>query len=285
MDAHNLFRDNLAVIDRVCREVCRSARLRDDEAEDFTSSVRVALMENDYAILRKWEGRASLAGYLCVVIRRMLSDRRDHELGRWHSSTQAIRFGPSGVLLEKLLIRDGRPFDEVLPIVIARHPSLTADDIAGMAARLPRRPARLRAVPLDDTPAEMVAGGERADQRVLSEETQRISAQASEVVRRTIDSWSDEDAMILRFHYGSSMSIADISRMLHLPQRPLYRRIDALLAKLRAALVAADLDASTLASVIGEASQEMDFGFENGKTDAARRSLEEDRAVPVEERQ
>ncbi len=285
MDAHQLFRDSLAVIDRVCREVCRSARLRDDEAEDFASSVRLALMENDYAVLRKWEGRSSLAGYLFIVIRRMLADRRDHEFGRWHSSNEAVRLGPSGVLLEKLLIRDGRPFEEVLPVVLARHPSLTYAEIAGMAARFPRRQGRLRAVPLDDASEESLASGERTDGRALSAEAQRLSGDASRVVRLTIESWSDEDAMMLRFHYGSSMTIAEISRMLGLPQRPLYRRIEALLAKLRAALAAAGLDAGTLTSIIGEASQEMDFGFHDGKTEGARRSVEEaGGVVPVEER-
>jgi RNA polymerase sigma factor (sigma-70 family) len=285
MDAKRLFGDNLAVINRVCGEVCRAARLRDDDAEDFASSVRVALMENDYAILRKWEGRSSLAGYLCIVIRRLLADRRDEEFGRWHPSAEATRLGPSGVLLEKLLIRDGRPFDEVLPIVIGHHPSLTGDEVASMASRLPRRHGRLRAVPLDDAAAESFAAGERADDRALDAETRRLSSRAGEVVRRTIDGWSDEDAMILRFHYGSSMSIAEIARMLRLPQRPLYRRIEALLAKLRAALVAAGLDANALASVIGEASLEMDFGLEHGKTDTARLSVEEDRTIPAEERQ
>lgn len=284
MDADRLFRDNLAVIDRVCGEVCRGARLRDDEAEDFASSVRVALMENDYAILRKWEGRSSLAGYLSVVIRRLLADRRDHEYGRWNASAEAIGLGPGGVLLEKLLLRDGRPFEAVLPIVVARYPALSCEEVGAMAARLPRRRERPRAVPLDDSAAEWVAGGERADGRALSVEAQRLSARASEVVRHTIAEWPDEDAMILRFHYGLSMTIAEISRMLRLPQRPLYRRIETFLAKLRAALVAAELDASTLSSVIGEASQEFDFGFDAGKTDAVERSVEEDRAVPAEER-
>ena len=37
--------------------------------------------------------------------------------------------------------------------------------------------------------------------------------------------------MLIRFRFGSSMSIADISRILRLPQRPLYRRLEALLAR------------------------------------------------------
>jgi len=282
MDPEQLFRDNLPVIDRVCREVCRGARLREDDAEDFASSARLALMENDYAILRKWEGRSTLAGYLSVVLRRLLADRRDHELGRWTPSAEATRLGASGVLLETLLLRDGRPLDEVLPIVIARDPSLTAAEVTAMAERLPRRHGRLRAVPLEDAAETSLASRERADARALAAEARRISARAGEIVRQTIAAWSDEDAMILRFHYGSSMSIADISRMLRLPQRPLYRRIEALLSRLGSALAAAGLDAAVLMSVIGEASQEMDFGFD-GKTHSIPPSGEVNPAASGEE--
>ena len=282
MDPEKLFRENLPVIDRVSREVCRGARLRDADAEDFASSVKLALIENDYAILRKWEGRSSLAGYLSVVIRRLLADRRDHELGRWTPSAEAARGGASGVLLETLLMRDGRPLAEVLPIVMARHPSLTSADITAMADRLPRRHGRLRAVALEEAAESSLASRERADARALSAEVRRLSARASEVVRRTMDGWEDEDAMIIRFRYGSSMSIADISRMLRLPQRPLYRRIEALLSRLGSALGAAGLDAAVLSSVIGEASQEMDFGFD-GKTHSMLPSGEENPAASGEE--
>lgn len=284
MDPERLFRDNLTVIDRVIREVCRAARLRDAEAEDFSSSARLALIENDYFVLRRWEGRSSLAGYLSVVIRRLLSDQRNEEFGRWRPSAEATRFGPGGVLLEKLFIRDRRPLEEVIPIVQARY-ALTHEEIATMAHQLPRRPGRLRAVALEETDEQALPSDDRADGRALSSEARRLSARAGEIVRRTIDTWADEDAMILRFHYGSSMSIADISRMLRLPQRPLYRRIQALLGKLRAALIAANLDANALSSVIGEASQEMDFGFESGKAEPFRQSVEEDRTAPAEDRQ
>ena len=47
------------------------------------------------------------------------------------------------------------------------------------------------------------------------------------------------------------MSIADISRMIRLPQRPLYRRIEALNQRLREALLAAGLHAASLMELIG----------------------------------
>ena len=264
MNPEALFRDNLAVIDRVVREVCRGTRMHADDVQDFASSVMVALMENDHAVLRRWEGRSSLAGYLTVVIRRLLADRRDHEFGRWHASTEALRHGPVGVLLEKLLVRDGRSFEEALPLVRQLDPLRTAADFQSMAARFPHRQPRFRAVDLDAAAEAALPERDRADDRVLSGETQRLSERACAVVRKTIAGWPDEDVMILRFRFGSSMSIVNISRMLRIPQRPLYRRIETLLARLRKELTAAGMDASVLPSIVGQSSYEMDFGLELG---------------------
>ena len=43
----------------------------------------IALLGDDYAILRAWERRASLGGYLTVVVQRLLSDERSRRLGRY----------------------------------------------------------------------------------------------------------------------------------------------------------------------------------------------------------
>jgi RNA polymerase sigma factor for flagellar operon FliA len=266
MDAESLFTANVSVIDRVIGEVCRAARLPEDDADDFAASVRLALIENDYAVLRRWEARGTLAGYLSVVVRRLLSDRRDRERGRWRPSGAAERMGACGVLLETLVVRDGRTVDEALPLLHTHDPSLTRAAAEAMTVRFGAHARRPRVVALHEAAEESLASSERADRLVLAREARRLSRRASDVVRRTVELWPDEDAAILRFRFGSAMSVADIARTLHLRQRPLYRRIDALLAKLRAALLAIGLDTSVLLDIAGEASQEMDFGLDERKT-------------------
>ncbi|HEV7241182.1 MAG TPA: sigma-70 family RNA polymerase sigma factor [Thermoanaerobaculia bacterium] len=276
MEPAALFQANLTLIDRVIAGVCRRARLYDADAEDFASVARLALMEDDHAILRKWEARSSLEGYLTIVIRRLLSDQRNRDLGRWHASADATRLGPAAVLLEQLLTRDGRALEEAVPIVVSAHPELRHADVVSLSEKLPPHTKRPRAVALEGA---VLFATERADARVLENETRSLSEQASRVVRRAIDGWPDEDAMILRFRFGSMMSIAEISRMLRLPQRPLYRRIEAMLAALRHALDGAGLDAAVLSSVIGEASQELNFGLADWKNAIPRQSLENDAAA------
>ena len=60
-EAADLFRSNLPLIDRVIARVCRQANVRDADADDFSSAVKVALIEDDYAVLRSWQRRSSLA--------------------------------------------------------------------------------------------------------------------------------------------------------------------------------------------------------------------------------
>ncbi len=158
MNAAALFESSLALIERVTATVCRRGRLLGADAEDFASSVKIALVEDDYAILRKYGGRSSFEAYLAVVVQNLLTDQRTQTLGRWRPSREAERLGE-----------------------------------------------------------------------------------------------------------------ADISRMLRLPQRPLYRRLESLIARLHAALDAAGLDSRDITDLIGEA-HDMDFGLADWKNDSARQS-------------
>ncbi|HWW61021.1 MAG TPA: hypothetical protein VN181_06620, partial [Thermoanaerobaculia bacterium] len=159
MDPAELFRESAPLIERITAVVSRRARLAPADAEDFAGNVRLALIEDDYAVLRKYAGRASLASFLSVVIQRLLFDERTHNLGRWHPSAEAERIGPAGVLLERLISRDRRSLDEARALVLAAHPQA---DVDAIAARLPPRTSRPRAVPLDDAPVDTFVAYERA---------------------------------------------------------------------------------------------------------------------------
>lgn len=273
MNMEELFRANLDLIDRVIAGVCRRSGLRDADAEDFASTVRLALMENDYAVLRAHEGRSSLATFLTVVVQRLLSAQRARMWGRWHPSAEAERLGETAVLLEKLLVRDRRSLDESLPIVLAAHPSLERASLRELAARLPRRAARPRLVALEEDAQDAVAT-DRADARADEAEARRTSTRAARIVRETLARLPLEDRMLVRFRFGAELSIADAARLLGVPQRPLYRRIEALLRQLRAALERGGVSATAVHDVISAAASEgVDFGLD-GKSDPARRTRE-----------
>jgi len=265
MNLPELFESSMELVERIARGVCRRANVEGADADDFVSSARLALLENDYAILRAYEGRSSLSTFLNVVFRRLLADQRIHALGKWNVSREAARLGPVVVLLETLLRRDGRSIDEALPLIRKVDPSLTREQVEAMAARLPERTMRPRLVALPEE--DVISSAEQADDGVLERETRAIAGQASSVMRDAIAALPLEDRMILRFRYAAGMSFADIARMMRLPQRPLYRRSEAILHRLRDALQNAGVDETAAADLVGSAVAELDFGFapmENG---------------------
>lgn len=273
LDGEALLRDNLPLIDRVIERVCHHAGLYDADAEDFASLVKLALIEEDYAILRAWQQRASLATYLTVTVRRLLFDERNRARGRWEPSAEARRGGQAAIVLETVVRRDLRTIEEALPMARAFDPSLTRERAEALLARMPERRPRPRAMPLDEVAPDVLRTSDRADTAVEQRELHRLSLEASQVVRNVLASFSIEDRTIVRLHFAGSMSLADIARMLRLPQRPLYRRLEAILNALRRALVASGIDSGE--SLIGSAVQALDFGFDPdpGKLNTAPQSI------------
>jgi len=266
MNPEELFRQNLKLIDHVVSGVCRRSGLHDEDAEDFASTVRIALMENGYAVLRGYEERSSLGTFLTIVVQRLLVRERRRTWGRWSSSAEAERLGDAAVLLEKLMLRDGRPLDEAVPIVRAVDPSLDVAGVRELAARLPARAPRPRLVALSDH--HDVAASEPADARLREAEARKASARAGRAVRQTLATLPVEDRMLVRFRFGAGLSIADIARLLGVPQRPLYRRVESLLRQFRQALEREGLDAAAISDVISAAATEgVDFDL-HGKSGA-----------------
>src|SRR5215212_7376883 len=101
-----MFLANLSLIDRIIAVTARRNALGGADAEDFGAWTKGRLVEGDYAILRKFNQRSSLATYLTVVITNLLRDYRNSRWGRWRPSAEARRCGPVAVRLEELLYRD-----------------------------------------------------------------------------------------------------------------------------------------------------------------------------------
>lgn len=261
-----LFEANLAAIDRAIARVCREARLEGANAEDFASSVRLALLADDCAILRKFEGRSSMPTYLTIVVRRLFYDERREE-GRWYASAEAQRRGPAAVLFERLTMNERRSFRDAADLVQREHPEISTGELEELAASLPQRTPRALVVPVEDEDAERFAGSGSAADLVDAIDVQRRSMQANDAVRVAMAMMTAEDRVVLRLRFTANASIAQIARALNLEQRPLYRRIEALLARLRRALEAAGIDAASVDDLIGIPEDRLDFGLERKNAD------------------
>ena len=259
MHPRELFETQLDVIERAVERVCRDARLAGADAEDFASSARLALLADDYAVLRQFEGRASFATYITVIVRRFLVDQQRKE-GRWYSSAEAQRRGAAAVLLERLVHRDRRSLDDAVSIVRGEHPGVSKEELHRLAAQLPERTARPRLVEIAPADEERFASSSSADERVIEHDLGKRSDATSRIVRDALHAMTAQDRVILRLRFAKGVAISDIARALALPQRPLYRRIEALLADLRRALQREGIDAASAGELIGRAGEQLDFG-------------------------
>ena len=260
MDPQSLLAQNVALIDRVTQRVCRRWGVAAGEVDDVASAVKLALVENDYAILRRYEGRSSLATYLAIIIQRFLADQHERTHGRWRPSPEAQRLGDRAVLIEDVVRRQRRSIEEAIPMIRAVDPSITTGEVAAIAERLPARAPRPREVELP--PDVAVAADDRADTAAFNGELRALSRRAGALLRDTMDGWLPDDRLLVRLRFESSLSIADISRLMGVPQRPLYRRIDALLRRLREALLAGGIDLAAVDDLLDASHRiEIDFGL------------------------
>ncbi len=273
MQSRHLFEDNLDVIEAAIVRVCREARLEGMDAEDFASSARVALLDDDCAVLRKFAGRSSLATYVTIVVRRLFYDARREER-RWYPSAEAQRRGQAAMDFERLLRYDGRTFHEAAEIVRLKHPGITTRELEELAATLPQRAPRVTMVNVADDEAHL-AGSDTAGDLVDALDVAQRSEHANEVVRRAMAAMTAQDRVLLGLRFRHDASIVSIARALGVEQRPLYRRLEALLAALRRALSEAGIDSASAQELIGRAEERLDFGLA-GKSGAASPSMKEE---------
>lgn len=258
MNPERLLIEHLQEVERTIAFICRRHHLRDADAEDFGQFTKLKLIENDYAILRKFEGRSELRTFLSVVIHRLLLDYRNHILGKWRPSAEAKRLGASAVALETLLHRDRRPLEEAVQTIRATGTESTDTDLHELAARLPRRPARPRDVAIDELTTEP-AGEDDAEGAAIASDRRRLAECVAHIVRDTIDHLPPEDRAILRMHFIGGMTVARIARALNIEQKPLYPRLLRHFATIKRALTAAGITERDIEDLIGRT--DIDFGL------------------------
>jgi RNA polymerase sigma factor (sigma-70 family) len=234
MSREELFLSQLPVIERVIAWVCSRRGLRGADAEDFGSASKARLIENDYEILGRFEGRSSLATYLTAVVSRLYLDFQVQRFGKWRPSAEARRRGPVAVRLEQLLLRDGLSFDEACGVIQTNPRVLeTRDALYEISMALPNRPRR-EARGGDPEPATDSSPAERAERQALAERTFSI-------ISGSLAALPPRDRLFLRLHLESGFTVAEAARSLGLEQKPLYRRKEDVLKRLRADLESAGI--------------------------------------------
>lgn len=248
-DLEALFLANLPVAEKILSSLSRRHALSQDAAEEFAAWAKMRLIEDDYAILAKFRGEASLATYLTVVLSMLFREYRVQQWGRWRPSAAARRSGPLAIRLEVLTQRDGLPLSQAGELLRTSGSTILSDrELAGLVSQFPRR-SPLRPVEFRDTPDDP-ASDVRTDEAIERREAEADSQAAQRALDQGLAALPTEDRLIVKLHYMEAMSVADIARGLALPQKPLYRRLEKALGVLRTGLERAGVSRDHVRSLV-----------------------------------
>jgi RNA polymerase sigma factor (sigma-70 family) len=225
--------EHLGFIQKVAFITCRQSGLQGADAEDFVSWLKIRLMEDDYAVIRKFRGDAKITTYLSAVVTRQLFAYLREQHGRWRPSVFAERLGPPADELEELVYREGFTLAQAGEKLRTEGRTTLSDlELARLLEQLPeRQPLR----PMEVS-QETVAESEdlsRADDRVNAAEERVQRGAFHERLARVLEQLTPEEQVVVRMYFQEDYSVADVARALNVDQKPLYRRIPRLRERLR----------------------------------------------------
>jgi len=235
-DPKQIFLDHCPLIERAARHACRGVHLQPQEVEDFVSCVRLKFMENDYEVIRKYQGRSKIETYLVTCARNYFKDHLNHLWGKWRPSAEATRLaervGRVAIDLERLLCRDGLTQHEAIETLLTNHRvKMSRRELEDLAILLP--PRIQRRPEGEEVLDQMPAPGEQPEERILDQEREERRRRALEALDRARQTLPLEDRTILRLRHDEGFSIATIACRLGIEPKPLYRRLDRIYKTLR----------------------------------------------------
>lgn len=246
-----LLETQLHLIEEVIQFTRRRNRFSPEIGEEFASYAHLKLIENDCAILAKFQGRSSLKTYLTTVIQRLALDYQAKAWGKWRPSTAARNLGPEAIRLEMLTHRDGLPLRAAIEtMVTGGETKLGPEELHALVARLPVRHRRRfeSEDALDCVPAD---GVERPDTALLDREREKSRAQAEAALNGALSALAREERVILKMRFRDGLQVRQIAEALGVPAKGLYRRIERLVVGLRTHMERAGVHADDLSDVVG----------------------------------
>lgn len=261
MNPETTYLQHLESIERIAAFVARRGHLNADETVEFVQIVRVKLFEDDYAIIRKFEGRSSFSTYLTTVILRLFHQWRVEMWGKWRPSAEAKRLGDKAITLERLITRDGFTFQEAVNVLTMRAGGLyTVAELETLYIRLPLRNPRPMLVS-DDVAPDVVAVDGDADERVESHDRECSARRCAAALDAALAQFDAEDRLILQLRFWDAKKVPEIARITGIDQKKIYKRLEKLFGVLRRALESAGVSQADVDKLLGRGDQEIRVGL------------------------
>lgn len=239
-------------ISRIVRDRARHAGLTAEDAQDLEQDVRLRLMEDQGAVLRRFSGRGSFTGFVRIVSRNLAEDLLRARLGRRREPEAVQKLDPLARRVHHLLHVDGHHADQLEHLVRDGSGRLVPKtEIEAALARLDatmhgREPARrpqlvpLTIVSSDGEERERLLPDSTADAETLLIEAQDRERQdaALEALSTALLRLPEEARTYLRHRFMVEPPLPPrrIAQLMGLPVEDLYRRRARWEAALRAEL-------------------------------------------------
>lgn len=265
MTPERTYLEHLRTIERIASFVAYRNHLGADEAGEFMQEVRVRLIDEDYAIIRKFQGLSTFSTYLHTVIARLFQQWRVEMWGKWRPSAEARRLGDKAIVLERLLTRDGYTFDEAVKELTTPGSSpYTVAELEAIYLRLPLRSPRPVLVSEEAAP-DVAALDAEADDRVEMHDRERAARNVAAAVDRQLQSLEPEDRLILQLRFWEALKVPEIAQRLQIEQKKLYKRLDRLFRVMREALEEAGVEKADVGTLLCHGDQEIRFSFPHSR--------------------
>jgi RNA polymerase sigma factor (sigma-70 family) len=252
VDYQHLLLDHLDLINQIVRTVGRRRHLSSSEREDFAGFVNLRLIEDNYAILRKFQNRSTMWTYLAAVIERLSLDFSVERWGRWRPSAMAERLGPPAVILERLVTRDSHTLEEAMEIVRTNHDvGLTHAELRKMWEQLP---PRQRITEVGEQALTHLPNDENSEVTIEDAERRKDADRLQRALQTAFLGIDAKDRVLLALRFDQDLSIKEIATLLGAAVPTLHRRLDKALRQLRLALARVGVDPRQVANVIGHSS-------------------------------
>ena len=252
MDYQRLFLDHLDLIDQIARITGRRRHVSPAEREDFAAFVRLRMIENDYAILRKFQGRSSLRTYLATVVNRLSLDYCIARWGRWRPSAAADRLGPVAVLLECLVTRDGQTAEEAIAIVRTNHGCTESED--QLRDLWDQLPARVKFTEVSEEAAAARSSEQTSASLVSDVELQQSIDQLGRMLQAGLASLSDLDRVLLGLRFDQDLSVVQIGLLTGNSTATVHRRLERAVKRLKRIITESGMGRHEISGLLGHPS-------------------------------
>jgi len=238
----------LKTTERLAKTLGRRRGVSREDAEDFAQDALLKVMDNDHAVLRKFRNDSSMATYLASVVSFYFKDWTNSRWGKYRTPKPVGRLGEPAITLHRSMVRDGLSFAEACEKLRTEHRfALTDAELAEIAAKLP---IKFRHQIESADALTNVAAPDTADHIIVDQEKLALRQRIYEILQRWRAGLTEQDALIVAYWIDDGLKFVELAKLVGIPQKKVYERVDTLRKQLRRLLKDGGIDGSTIRDLL-----------------------------------